>query len=109
MPPGVSWPTSFPFALGVPGERLPSDTVCRFPYGVANTFPSLVGNFFLHRPLSSSLPEFFISDGFWPTYPKNSSEAGVNKYLYSPDIGGGYSPGFPSIHHNGFDNGVEYS
>ena len=52
-------------------------------------------------------PQILVADDLWPAYLQNSSQAGVNESLDSFRSGQRGSPGFGSIEHYGFHDGVE--
>ncbi len=65
-PPGVSRPTSLPFALGVPSQRLSCGAWNWFSQSVSNPSPPALCNLFSHWELVGFLPEFNIAYCVWP-------------------------------------------
>ncbi|XP_061123911.1 H-2 class I histocompatibility antigen, K-Q alpha chain-like isoform X3 [Syngnathus typhle] len=81
--PTVFGPSSPSLPLRVPSQGLACGSSCRFLQGVSD--PSLLSpqDLFLYWLLSSSLPQFFISDFVWPSDSEDAPQTAVDKVIHT--------------------------
>merc|ERR1712082_269028 len=80
--PAVFGPSSPSLPLGVPSQGLACSSSCRFPQGVSDPSPLSHQDLFLYWLLSSSLPQFLVSDFVWPPDSEDAPQTAVDEGLY---------------------------
>lgn len=85
--PGVSWPSSLSFPLGIPLQRLPCDVVSWLPQGVPDPSPSSAPDLLVSWQLVGMLPQVCIADDVGPAYLEDPSQAAVDEGIHFPNGG----------------------